>query len=305
MARCFVGVDGGSSETTGIVLDEAKGLVARAVGGPTNYHAADLERAEAHLFELIGRLLEKAGTTAGHVTHFCFALSGVSREADRRAIGGVLDRHGILERSALVSDVEAVMATVDDDGPVIVVIAGTGSVVLGRDEQGRLCKVGGNGHLLDDGGSGYDIGVSGLRAVLEASDGRGPTTQLAETLLAAAGLGAVNEIVPWFYGSSDRKRYVAGLAPRVIETATNGDGPATAILQRAAEELAQWVRVAAAALSATDRGVRIVLAGGVLEHSDLYHRLVKERIEDELPHTRVVRPDHEAAYGAALLAMAR
>ncbi len=303
MGRRFIGIDGGSSETVGVILDEAKQPVVRAVGGPTNYHAAGLERVEANLFELIGRLVADAGASVGDVARFCFALSGVWRDADRRAIGTMLDRHGILDRSTLVSDAEALMATIEDDAPAIVVIAGTGSVVLGRAATGNLHKVGGNGHLLDDNGSGYDVGRSGLRAVLEASDGRGPRTLLSETLLRAAGLGDVGEIVPWLYSSTEQKRDVARLAPQVIETAARGDGPAMAILERAASELAQWVSVAAEALSVTECATRVVLAGGLLEHSNLYRRLVSERIVRELPRADVVAPEHESAYGAALIAL--
>jgi hypothetical protein len=46
-----------------------------------------------------------------------------------------------------------------------------------------------------------------------------------------------------------------------------------------------------------------VLTGGVLEHSELYRRLVAERIEQALARTEVVQPDREAACGAALIAM--
>lgn len=303
MARYFIGIDGGSSQSVGVLLDEAQHVVARAVGGPANYHVAGPAATEKNLFELIGRLVETAHTTTGDVAHVCFALSGVWREADRRAIGGILDRRGIGTRSTLIADVEALLTAIEDDTPAIVAVAGTGSIVLGRDGHGRVHRVGGHGHLLDDDGSGYDIGRSGLRAVLEASDGRGPATALTETLPAAAGLESVDEIVPWLYGPAERKRDVARLAPRVIEAAAKGDGPAKAILERAAGELARWVRIAADALSLTDSAVTVVLAGGVIEHNELYRRLVQERVTRELAHADVVAPEHEAAYGAARIAL--
>jgi len=303
MARYFIGIDGGSSETVGVILDDNERLVARAVAGPTNYHAVGLEAAERNLLDVIRQLVEKADTTTDDVARFCFALSGVSREADRRAISGLLNRHGLLDRATLVSDAEAVLAATESEASVIVVIAGTGSVVLGRDKHGTLHRVGGHGHLLDDYGSAYDIGLSGLRAVLEAHDGRGPKTALAKTLLAAAGFGDVSEIVPWLYGATEHKREVARLAPVVIEAAAKGDGPAIAIIERAAAELARWVGVAAKTMTATKRPQKIVLAGGVLVHSERYRHLVAERILDELPQAKITSPTHEPAHGAALLAL--
>ncbi len=303
MARSFIGIDGGSSQSVGVLLDEAERVVARAVGGPGNYHIAGPAATERNLFELIARLVETAGATTGDVTHACFALSGVWREADRRVIGGILDRRGIGARSTLIADVEALLAAIQGDRPAIVAVAGTGSIVMGRDAHGRVHRVGGHGHLLDDDGSGYDIGCSGLRAVLEASDGRGPATALTDALPAAAGLGGVDEIVPWLYGPAERKRDVARLAPHVIETAAKGDGPAKAILDRAAGELARWVSVAAEALSLTGSAVTVVLAGGVLEHNELYRRLVEERVLHEVAHAKLTAPEHEAAYGAARIAL--
>ena len=303
MAQYFIGIDGGSSQTVGVILDETQRLLAREATGPTNYHTVGLTRTEENLVELINRLAEKAKTTTADVARFCLALSGVSREADRRAISGLLHRHSLLNRATLISDAEAVLAATEAEAPVIVAVAGTGSIVLARDEHGALHQVGGHGRLLDDNGSAYDIGLSGLRAVLEADDGRGPKTALTETLLAAAGLSNLDEIVPWLYGSTEQKSAVARLAPTVIETAAKGDAPAIAILERAAGDLARWVAVASGAMATTDQPVTIVLAGGVLEHSEFYRRLASERVLAQLPHAHIVAPEREAAHGAALLAL--
>jgi N-acetylglucosamine kinase-like BadF-type ATPase len=303
MGRHFVGIDGGSSKTVGVALDEHGSVRARGVGGPGNYHTVGLGQVEANVFGLIAQLVEETATSVGDVAGFCFALAGIWREADRRAIGGMLEHRGIRGRSTLMSDVEALIAAAEGEGPILAIVAGTGSVVLGRGDDGRLHKVGGGGHLLDDNGSGYDIGISGLRAVLEASDGRGPATPLSDALLAAAGLGSTDGIVPWLYGLPDQKREVAQLAPAVIEAASRGDAAAAAILERAADDLARWAAVAAEALQAGDRPVRVVLAGGVLEQSDLYRRLVTERITRALPHAQIGLPQREPAHSAALIAL--
>ena len=58
----------------------------------------------------------------------------------------------------------------------IVVLAGTGSIAYGADRRGRTARSGGYGFLLADEGSGYWFGHQALRAVVRASDGRGPST---------------------------------------------------------------------------------------------------------------------------------
>ena len=49
-------------------------------------------------------------------------------------------------------------------------VSGTGSGCYGKSLQGRGVKVGGWGHVLGDKGSGYDIGLRALQAVIDAYD---------------------------------------------------------------------------------------------------------------------------------------
>lgn len=301
MAAYVIGVDGGSTKSVGVLVDGTGRVVARASGSAANYHVVGREALGRVLSDLVERLTADAALPVGNVSWFCFALAGLWRDADRRAVSAVLEPLAILDRTTLASDVEALAA--DCDGPVVAVIAGTGSAVVARSSAGRLHKVGGSGHLLDDDGSAWDLGISGLRAVLEAADGRGPQTALTELLLAAAGLHAVDEIVPWLYGLDEPKQTVARLAPVVVDAAARGDAVAKIIVEYGASELARWVAVAAQAIGASGEELVVVLSGGLLENSEPYRRLVETQIATELPGARFVGPKHEPAYGAALIAL--
>ena len=57
MTRYVIGMDGGSTKTAGVMLDEQGTPVAQASGGPSNYHTVGLDSAEEHLFAVIGGLL--------------------------------------------------------------------------------------------------------------------------------------------------------------------------------------------------------------------------------------------------------
>jgi len=116
-------------------------------------------------------------------------------------------------------------------------------------------------------------------------------------------LSEVSDVVPWLYGLADQKREVARLAPRVVEAAEGGDGVARAIVERAAGELARWCMVAADALSLVEGPVKVLLAGGLLEHNAGYRRLLGERVAAELPRAQVGSPAREAAHGAAFIAL--
>ena len=52
-----------------------------------------------------------------------------------------------------------------------ILIAGTGSIIYGKDENGNIYRVGGFGRLLGDEGSGFSIGRKGLQAAAKYFDG--------------------------------------------------------------------------------------------------------------------------------------
>ena len=93
---------------------------------------------------------------------------------------------------------------------VIALVAGAGmrhgivahlrdrAVVYGETVKGQKIKVGGWGHLLDE-GSGYEIGRIALKEVLEAYDVSGKTTLLAQKILNVWNLSSMRDIVNHIY----------------------------------------------------------------------------------------------------------
>jgi len=97
----------------------------------------------------------------------------------------------------------------------VLVLAGTGSIVLGRDERGRLARAGGLGPLIGDEGSAFWLGSEWLR--------RAPG---AATRARALGRGP------------DAVARVAALAPRVLARARRGDRHARAVVAAGQAQLA-------------------------------------------------------------------
>ena len=65
----------------------------------------------------------------------------------------------------------------------MVVIAGTGSIVLARNRAGQLTRVGGWGHVLGDAGSAYWIAVESVKAAIAADACTLPVIELNRLLL--------------------------------------------------------------------------------------------------------------------------
>ena len=105
--------------------------------------------------------------------------------------------------------------------------------------RGEVVQVGGWGQLLGDEGSGYRIGLDGLRAVMRASDGREPRTSLSAAVLDAAGAAEPRDLVGW--AARATKGEVAALSVLVAREARNGDPVAARIVHgRSAPSARIW-----------------------------------------------------------------
>ena len=89
-------------------------------------------------------------------------------------------------------------------GPGIVVLAGTGSSILGVDGAGRRVKVGGWGPLYGNEGSAQRISGQALAAAARAYDGRGPSTALIDAFVRTLGLSDFRDSLSFIYGPEAR-----------------------------------------------------------------------------------------------------
>ncbi|MFN0179301.1 MAG: N-acetylglucosamine kinase [Gemmatimonadales bacterium] len=161
--------------------------------------------------------------------------AGAGRPADAEEIRTALARERIAASVTVVTDVGLAFEALGSDVGVVLV-AGTGSVAIGRTAEGRMVRRGGFGWQMGDEGAGYWIGRSALIATGLAEDGRGPTTALTAALLRATGAPDFRELVGWSTVATPRE--VAQLTRAVAATARDGDGVAAGILEAAACALA-------------------------------------------------------------------
>lgn len=96
------------------------------------------------------------------------ASRGVWTAVERRAQEQSL--RGLARRVRVIPDVEAAYLGALDQQPGVLVLAGTGSIVLGRNSSGRFKRAGGLGPLLGDEGSAFWIGRQWLRATSRGED---------------------------------------------------------------------------------------------------------------------------------------
>jgi len=296
--RLFLGVDGGQSTTTAVIGDESGRVLGTGHGGPCNHAAAGEGRArlERAVSESVAAACAQAGLKPGvQFESACFGMSG--GPDDKRAILATLLR---ADRLLVTTDAEIALAGATANGQGIVVIAGTGSIAIGRNAQDVRARAGGWGYIFGDEGSAFDIVRLALRAALRMEEGWGPATALRQVLLdATAGVDA-NDVLHHFYAPDWPRDRIASLAPLVDDAAGGGDRVALDILNASAQQLAALAASVRARLWKDGEAVDVVYTGGVFRSARLLERF---RLLVELQSgTRCGPPLHNAAEGALLAA---
>ncbi|HEY1240259.1 MAG TPA: BadF/BadG/BcrA/BcrD ATPase family protein [Bryobacteraceae bacterium] len=295
--RLFLGVDGGKSGTTALIGDETGRVLGTGRAGPCN-HAAESE-GRAKLERAVRDSMAAACAEAGLVPSAirfeaaCLGMSG--GPDDKRAILSELLVTGQL---IVTTDAEIALSAAVEAGQGIIVIAGTGSIALGRRHAGQLVRAGGWGYVFGDEGSAFDIVRQALRAALRMEEGWGPPTALRQALLEATGSVDSNETLHRFYTPDWPRDRVASLAPLVDTAAGAGDGVALEILNAAAQQLAMSAASVRAQLWNPGEPVEVAYLGGVFQSTRVRERF---RLLVELESaSRCGPPKRSAAEGALL-----
>jgi len=280
----FLAIDAGGTKTRCLLADESR-ILGRADTGSVKLMRVGEVEASARLRAMLAEVSLTADVSLGDVTQTCIGLAGLTIDSVREwaeheisdVVGGEL---------ILAGDEEIALDGAFRGGPGILVIAGTGSNVLGRAADGATYQAGGWGPALGDEGSGFWIGQEALRAAFWAKDRGISTTLLTEIgeLWGAKSLGEIVEMANATPGPD-----LPALAPIVARCADSGDELAVAVLERAGLELADQVAVVAVKMkeSGEEHKVEVAYTGSVLEHISLVRSSMVAALKTSMPNVQL------------------
>ncbi len=305
MSRALVlGIDGGGTSTKAWLAEDPGPVIGRGQAGPSNVKSIGPEAARAALDLAISRSFDDAGLGRCPVDVACLGLAGFDRPAEKQLLEKWSDDCGWAHRLVLVNDGDLVVAAGTLDGWGVGVIAGTGSIAVGRSKTGQSARSGGWGYLIGDEGSGYAVALAGLRKVARRADGRESppkpdplTSRICEQFAIADPSGLVAAL---YRTDFDRAR-IAGLAPIVVEASRADRSIFTEILEPSGIELARMV-VAVAHQIGIDQGpLPLAKAGSFLLKCSEVSRVLDDQLglQGFEVHSQVVT---DPAEGAIILA---
>ena len=275
MENYFLGLDCGGSKTYAVIVDATGQEVGRGQGGSANFTQVGLEAAIQQMQSAIEDAARNAGCSLP-LQKGWLGIAGIARQEDIDALLPSLSKYAAILH--ITNDAELGLCALEQRVGVTI-IAGTGSIALGRNAQGQKARAGGWGYLLGNEGSGYTIGQNALVAALQYADGRGAETVLLDRIMQEWQLRRVEEVIGQVYAPTGRA-IVARLSRLVFEAARSGDVIAQEIVERNAYELARTCTALANRLHFPREGFPLALVGGLLVHEADYRERVLSHIRE-------------------------
>jgi N-acetylglucosamine kinase-like BadF-type ATPase len=278
----LLGIDGGGTTTEAWLAETSCRVLGRGTGGPSNAKSVGLETARSSLDTAIRGAFHNAGLKPTPVEAICLGLAGFDRPDDRKVLSEWAQQAGWAHNLLIVNDGDLVIAAGTPEGWGIGIIAGTGSIAVGRTKDGQTARAGGWGHLIGDEGSAYRFVLDALRLVVRRADGRDPLPTkhdpFTERICAALGVASASQIVTTIYSLEFTRARIASLAPEVLAACVEAPEIHASLLKSAGAGLAEMVVATARSLGWMSGSLPLAMAGGFL----LATKLVQQAMVDQL-----------------------
>jgi len=283
--KYILGFDGGATKTEIRITDNTGLVFSEITAGSVNYKSVGLKNAKAEIIKGISSAIEniKINNRVFFVSS-CFGIAGLDNQEDLQKYREILNDKLIksyfdFNNLTLCNDSKIAFTAGSNNKFGIVINCGTGCVCYGVNKAGYEAISNVWDYILGDEGSGYSIGLRGLKAIMRAYDGRGKSTLLREKIFEFLKIKDELELFKWVYKNSPIKHRIAKFSRLVFECAKTGDEICLNILRSEAWEAAISVIAVMKKLDLKNKSFDLVLTGSVFDpiYTEAFEKiLIKE-----------------------------
>jgi N-acetylglucosamine kinase-like BadF-type ATPase len=302
-----LGVDCGGSKTTFLLVDDNMREIARAVciGGGAAVDSNTVNESIAyclHEFVITNNAQHRIVTA-------CINLGGKNVNQIHKTVGEILTpKVPLVIYRESEGTIPLILARFVNSN--IIILAGTGTIALGYNDD-LVFVTGGWGQDIGDEGGGYWIGIQAIKFSLLAIEGRSQYTQLAERVLKYNSVFEPKKNMQDIITARDKlrsnifpldRRNVAAITPDVCLCADNGDEVACNILNSTGSSLAELAIHTAKSLNLVNTQINVLITGGLTNCIQYWQSSFTDGLKRELPLSQWKISEYDLAWGAAYYA---
>ena len=300
----FIGVDGGATNTRGVLFDIKGDTFAHSMTKGSNlsvYHKVAAER----ICYLIQDLISKSSIDYQSIKCIGLGIAGSSDRDGRDILFKELDKISLSDKVLLFNDAEAAYQVSCPNNEGLLITVGTGVICIGRDQFGKLYRTAGRGHHSGDVGSGFWIGSQSIIKMSMQDDVcvNNPTDakELLKIMYDILQINNLDTDIDEVLQSSEAISKVASLAEHIISLANNCNEIALSIIQEATTSISDYIIELTDKLGYEPKEI-ILAANGSIIKNKFFRKALNDALQFNFNKINWIASKVPAAYGAAILA---
>jgi N-acetylglucosamine kinase-like BadF-type ATPase len=298
----YLGVDGGGTKTHVVLTNDEKKIIGEGFSGASNPLRVGLETAVKNIFTAIDKACDEANRSRGDIISAQIGLAGVRREDLRYVIKKNVRERLKFRKIEVTTDAEIALYAATEGKEGLVIIAGTGSVCMGKNAKGESASAGGWGPIAGDEGGGAGIARRALQSIAKSSDGRGKPTKLSDYAVDYFRAGRLEDLSVAIYAPKVDNVRIAGFAKFVVQAATENDEVAMEVIAEAGRELGLAAVAVIEKLKLKNRKFPIGKVGSIFKAGDLIAKPLLEKVHETAPKAFISETQKTPALAAAIMA---
>ena len=275
----FLGIDGGGTKTRCALADETSICAISAAGGSNIVRLGEHAAREA-IHTAIRQACVTAQVDLSQIHSVCLGAAGAGRPEVASQLKKLIAELTSAPVVEVVGDSVIALEAAFGSSPGAIAIAGTGSIVYGRNSSGDTVRAGGWGFAISDEGSGQWIGREAISAILKAYD-KQEATALLNLIFEFWNLNSIDALVQRANASPPPE--FPRLFPIVLRAAAEGDAPALHLLTRAAIELASLAAIVLQRIAPVAPYVPVAMTGSVFRQSSDVRHVFYNQVQSQFP----------------------
>lgn len=302
--KYLLSVDGGGTKTEFCISNMAGENLKTFTAGSTNYKSVGVDGLFSSIKEGFDWIKNDLSIGIDDITYGVFGISGCDSKNDYEIIKEQILKTGLPEEKLYLCNDGVLAFYAQSSAPGIVIISGTGSIVIGINNQGEYKRAGGWGYNISDIGSGYWIGNEALKKTLLFCDGCYSHSVLFDSIKNYFNAKDFEEL-PYLITEITDYYEIAKIALIVLDMASKGESVAKSILEEGVTILSDLSKSIYYRLELDkEKEISIVLSGGVLKN-EIYEELLKTAINEKINSSNInfIYQKNSPSYGGIKLAM--
>lgn len=293
--RYILSIDGGGTSTEFLLTNMKGDEVYTCETGSSNYKSVGIDNMKNSFVLGLEKINKMKDVSIKDIDHAVFGISGNDNEKDLKIIEGIVEQLGFVKNQYTVLNDAVIAYYAKTTSPGLVIISGTGSIVMSINTNGEIQRSGGWGYNISDSGSGYWIGSAAIRLALLNFDGAHKDSLIFKLMREKNNLEGL-DFVDYLVNINNNYE-ISKYAEIVCFAAEQGDTTALDILQSGAELFLKLSLNSVKNNSLEDLKLNLVLSGGVFK-SEIYKDIVLKELDKKFSDKlSLVESNSEAKWG--------